>query len=89
VDGRLKGSQFRATVKCDDACEAVIWMQQIADGVQHDLILNAGYTAHAFSFETEIAHDLGECGGASECAWCREQAAYAAADAAYDLREGL
>lgn len=83
LDGQLAGAQLRKTVKCDDATEALIWMQQIAAGVQHDLILGADYTAHNFSFETEIGHDLGECVD-GECQYCKE----AAADMAYDLREG-
>lgn len=86
LDGKLAGSQIRTVVKCDDAQEAVIWMQQISEGVQHDLMLGAGYTAHAFRFETELGHDLGECGGPDECAWCREACAYAAADFAMDLQ---
>jgi len=86
LDGKLQGAQLRAVMKCDDAQEAVSWMLLIVDGVQHDLILGAGYTAHNFRFETELGHDLGECGGPDECAWCREEGAYAAADFKMDLR---
>ncbi len=81
LDGPMAGAQVRTTTKCDDATEAVIWMQQLADGVHHDLILRGGYTAHNFSFETELAHDLAECID-GECQFCKE----AAADFAYDLR---
>lgn len=82
LDGKLQGCQLRASTKLDNAVDAVEWAMMLADGIQHDSILRAGFTAHNFSFESELGHDLGEC-LLDECQFCAE----AAADAAFDLRE--
>lgn len=88
LDGARKGAQLREVAHCENAVEGVDWAMTLGSGVHFDHVLKASYTAHGFRFETELAHDLAECGGPNECAWCREQMAYAAADTAYDLRGG-